>query len=275
MAAYWCLFLSHQCFLLNTRSVIKVSVSFCTLFLVQLDPAWSCYVYLKDSSAVSFKRFSSVVTWLHLPCFFTVKNLRPDVSVRGNVVQPHSSWCWRTFLLRLWQELKSLFLRLKFSPCSICPVCIVLQRQTGFISPGLLNQKSDSIIKWHLTYSCETRGSQRRCWGLSGVFTGTLMDDVSRHNLGRHPALRVNDLHISALKMNVSICGRYRHRHVHRRLDVHEGLVKSQWEAVKWSEGKFLLCSSSVQQTLRFTVVFLVFLNKTFKEVICRHFGLS
>lgn len=104
--------------------------------------------------------------------------------------------------------------------------------------PGLLNQKHDSIIKWHLTYSRGARSSQRRCGGHSGVFAGTLMDDVSQHNLGRHPALRVNDLRIS-------ICGRYRHGHVHRRLHVHEGL-KCQCEAVKWSEGKFLrLCPSN------------------------------
>lgn len=82
--------------------------------------------------------------------------------------------------------------------------------------------------------------SQSRSRRLSGEFTGTLMDDVSLHDLGRHPALGANGLHISALKMNISICGWYHHRHVRRRLNAPQCLLESKSQMI-WEDVSALL----------------------------------
>lgn len=52
------------------------------------------------------------------------------------------------------------------------------------------------------------------------MFTGTLPDDVSQHDLGPHPARRANGLHASVLQKDASICSWHQSGHVGRRLSV-------------------------------------------------------
>ena len=106
--------------------------------------------------------------------------------------------------------------------------------------------------------------------GSAGCFTGTLMDDVSRHDLGRHPALRVNGLHVSVLKVNISICSWYCHRQVHRRLNVTDSKSQMRCSEMFWEEVsglKHFILFSPVQQTESRSSDLLYISNLTWSEL--------
>lgn len=100
------------------------------------------------------------------------------------------------------------------------------------------NQNYDSIIKTTPRIFMWNMSSSRRHGegGSAGCFMGTLMDDVSQHDLDHHPPLRVNGLHVSVQKVNISICSWYRHRQVHRHLNVTESKSQMRCSGMVWEE---------------------------------------
>lgn len=148
------------------------------------------------------------------------------------LLSTHSDVEWRTFIFPLlYSDCRKVFPLLHAQSVKFCK-----DRQVS--SPPQDRLKSNIWLDYKVTphifvWSTQQSDAVR---GLSGVFTGTLMDDVPRHDLRLHRALRANDLHLSALKVNISICRWYRHRQAHRRPNVLAWSQSPKWEAGKRPE---------------------------------------